>query len=186
MNIFKRLVTYSLIALPLVLAPCSALAQGSGRNNTFGGIVQLDKTVHDFGDILVSDGPVTAVFTVKNVSEKAILIYNVVSSCGCTNVEWTKKPINPGGTGTIKVTFKNDEKGYPFDKTLTAYFSGLKQPVVLRLRESAMTRSSLLRNSIRSASATLPSRRWTSREGTCPRDSRKAGICLLPTLGASR
>ena len=72
MNIFKRLVTYSLIALPLVLAPCSALAQGSGRNNTFGGIVQLDKTVHDFGDILVSDGPVTAVFTVKNVREQGL------------------------------------------------------------------------------------------------------------------
>ena len=167
MNIFKRLVTYSLIARPLVLAPCSALAQGSGRNNTFGGIVQLDKTVHDFGDILVSDGPVTAVFTVKNVSEKAILIYNVVSSCGCTNVEWTKKPINPGGTGTIKVTFKNDEKGYPFDKTLTAYFSGLKQPVVLRLRGVSHDKK-------------------LSLEELYPRDSRKAGICLLPTLGASR
>ena len=85
-------------------------AQGSGKDNTFGGVVQLDKTVHDFGDILVSDGPVTATFTVKNVGEKALLIYNVVSSCGCTNVEWTRKPIASGETGTIKATFKNDEK----------------------------------------------------------------------------
>lgn len=131
MNIFKNIAAALLL---LVSAGGVIAAQGSGKDNTFGGIVQLDKTVHDFGDILVSDGPVTATFTVKNVGEKALLIYNVVSSCGCTNVEWTKKPINPGGTGTIKATFKNDEKGYPFDKSLTAYFSGLKQPVILRLR----------------------------------------------------
>ena len=132
MNIFKNIAAALLL---LVSASGPVAAQGSGKDNTFGGVVQLDKTVHDFGDILVSDGPVTAIFTAKNVGDKPLLIYNVVSSCGCTNVEWTRKPINPGQTGTIKATFKNDEKGgYPFDKSLTAYFSGLKQPVILRLR----------------------------------------------------
>ncbi len=131
MNIFKNIA-----AALLLLASASGLvaAQGSGKDNTFGGVVRLDKTVHDFGDILVSDGPVTATFSVKNVGDKPLLIYNVVSSCGCTNVEWTRKPIIPGEAGTIEATFKNDEKGYPFDKSLTAYFSGLKQPVILRLR----------------------------------------------------
>ena len=110
MNIFKHI---AVAVLLLVSASGVIAAQGSGKDNTFGGVVQLDKTVHDFGDILVSDGPVTATFTVKNVGEKALLIYNVVSSCGCTNVEWTRKPIAPGETGTIKATFKNDEKGDP-------------------------------------------------------------------------
>ena len=110
MNIFKNITAALLL---LVSASGVIAAQGSGKDNTFGGVVQLDKTVHDFGDILVSDGPVTATFTVKNVGEKALLIYNVVSSCGCTNVEWTRKPIASGETGTIKATFKNDEKGDP-------------------------------------------------------------------------
>ena len=126
MNIFKHIAAAVLL---LVSASGVIAAQGSGKDNIFGGVVQLDKTVHDFGDILVSDGPVTATFTVKNVGDKALLIYNVVSSCGCTNVEWTRKPIASGETGIIKATFKNDEKGgYPFDKSLTAYFSGLKRP----------------------------------------------------------
>lgn len=184
MNIFKRLVTYSLIALPLVLAPCSALAQGSGRNNTFGGIVQLDKTVHDFGDILVSDGPVTAVFTVKNVSEKAVLIYNVVSSCGCTNVEWTKKPINPGGTGTIKVTFKNDEKGYPFDKTLTAYFSGLKQPVVLRLRGVSHDKKLSLEELYPIRFGNLALKKVDIKGGNLSQGQQKSGNMLVANLGS--
>jgi hypothetical protein len=132
MNIFKHISA----ALILLVCFCAATsAQGSGKDNTFGGVVQLDRTVHDFGDILVSDGPVTATFTVKNIGDKPLLIYNVVTSCGCTDVVWTKKPINPGATGTITATFKNDEKGgYPFDKSLTAYFSGIKQPVILKLR----------------------------------------------------
>ncbi|MGN0201810.1 MAG: DUF1573 domain-containing protein [Candidatus Cryptobacteroides sp.] len=120
--------------LILLSLPASLLAQGSGKDNVFGGVVQLDRTIHDFGDILVSDGPVHAVFTVRNVSSEPIVIFNVVSSCGCTDVEWTRQPVRPGETGTIKATYKNDEGAYPFDKILTAYFSGVKQPVVLHLR----------------------------------------------------
>lgn len=120
--------------IPLLALCQRSLAQGSKEGNTFGGIVKMDKTVHDFGDIMVSDGPVSAAFKATNISGKPIVIYNVVSSCGCTDVEWTKQPIKPGESGTIRATYKNDEGGYPFDKNLTVYFSGIKQPVILRLR----------------------------------------------------
>ncbi len=122
------------ILLGLTAFSLSASAQGSKDNNTFGSIVQMDKTIHDFGDILLSDGPVTATFSAKNVSDKPMVIYSVVSSCGCTDVEWTRQPVKPGESGTIKATYSNDEGGYPFDKSLTVYFSGIKQPVILRLR----------------------------------------------------
>lgn len=120
--------------MALLQFPAALSAQGSKGDNVFGGTVRLDRTVHDFGDILVSDGPVTAEFKAENVSSKPMVIYNVVSSCGCTDVEWTRQPVKPGETGTIKATYSNDEGGYPFDKTLTVYFSGVKQPVILHLR----------------------------------------------------
>ncbi|MBQ8061840.1 MAG: DUF1573 domain-containing protein [Bacteroidales bacterium] len=124
------------IAVFLGLLACApwAYSQGSQKDNTFGGVVKLDKTVHDFGDIMVSDGPVSATFTVTNVGTKPLVIYHVASSCGCTDVEWTKQPLKPGEKGSIKATYKNDEGGYPFDKTLTVSFSEPKQPVILRLR----------------------------------------------------
>lgn len=121
-------------ALALILLPGRILAQGTDRDNVFGNVVRFDKTVHDFGDIMVSDGPVSATFTLTNVSSAPIAIYNVASSCGCTSVEWTKKPLKSGESGTVKATYKNDEGGYPFDKTLTVYVSSLKQPVVVHLR----------------------------------------------------
>ena len=96
--------------------------------------VVFDKTVHDFGDVSVKDGPLSCTFTLTNKGTEPVSIYEVVSSCGCTDVKWTKGTIAPGGTGTISATYKNEDGPLPFDKTLTVYISGVKRPVVLRLR----------------------------------------------------
>ena len=130
----KSLIHTFLISLLAAVSGLPAVAQGSAADNVFGGVVRLDKTVHDFGDILVTDGPVSCTFTATNVGDKPLVIYNVVSSGGCTDVEWTRQPLKPGEKGVIKATYKNDEGAYPFDKNLTVYFSEPKQPVILRLR----------------------------------------------------
>ena len=96
--------------------------------------IEIDKTVHNFGDILLDSGPVSCTFTLKNVGSKPAVIYNVTSSCGCTNVTWTKEPLMPGKTGKVSVTYSNDEGAYPFDKSLTVYLSDVKKPVILKVR----------------------------------------------------
>jgi len=123
----KRFSAYILVIFLMMSA--SATAQ-----TKYGNTVSLDETVHNFGNVLMSDGPVSCTFTVTNISEKPVAIYSVVSSCGCTDVKWTKAPIAAGKTGTISATYSNDEGPYPFEKTLTAYVSGLTTPVILRLR----------------------------------------------------
>lgn len=183
MNIFKSFLV-SLAASALLLAAEGILAaQGSGKDNTFEGTVRMDKTVHDFGDIMVSDGPVTATFTATNVSDKALLIYNVVSSCGCTSVEWTRKPVAPGQSGTIKATFKNDEKGYPFDKSLTVYFSGLKRPVILRLRGVSHDRKFTLDELYTTRFGNLGFKKVDIKGGNLSQGQQKSGDILVANLG---
>ncbi len=109
----------------------SAISYGQQK---FGGIAEFDSTTHDFGDVMLSDGALSCSFNVRNISDKPMAIYSVVSSCGCTNVEWTREPIKAGASGTIKATYSNDEGPYPFDKTLTVYISNVSKPVTLRLR----------------------------------------------------
>ena len=101
-------------------------------------VIRFDKKVHDFGDVMIAEGPVSCIFTFTNISSEPLVIHNVISSCGCTTPEWTREPVRPGATGTIQATFSNDQGPYPFDKTLTVYVgvgrSSLDRPVVLRLR----------------------------------------------------
>ena len=127
-----RMMTFLRHALSLTLA--LTLAAGIQAQSRFGGRVELDRTVFDFGDIQASQGPVSCSYTVRNISGKPVTILNVVSSCGCTDVRWTKESIPAGGQGTISATYKNEDGPYPFDKTLTAYVSDIKQPIVLHLR----------------------------------------------------
>lgn len=101
-------------------------------------VIRFDKKVHDFGDVLIAEGPVTCIFTFTNIGKAPLVIHNVISSCGCTTPEWTREPVKPGATGTITATFSNDQGAYAFEKTLTVYVgvgsSSLDRPVVLRLR----------------------------------------------------
>ena len=103
-----------------------------------GEAIEIDKTVHNFGDIMLDSGPVSCTFTVKNIGSKPLVIYNAVTTCGCTKADWTKEPIMPGKTGKISATYSNDEGPYPFDKSLTVYFSEPKKPVVLKMRGVCM------------------------------------------------
>ena len=119
----------------LTIISAFLLAFGTaGAQEKISDALEVDKMVHNFGDIKLSSGPVSCTFTITNKSDKAAVIYNVVSSCGCTDVTWTREPIMPGKKGKISVTYSNDEGAYPFDKTLTVYLSDVKKPVLLKIR----------------------------------------------------
>lgn len=118
----------------LTLAATVVSAAGLSAQQNIGNSLEMDKMVHNFGDIIHKSGPVSCTFTLKNKGSKPAVIYNVVSSCGCTDVEWTKEPIRPGGSGKISVTYSNDEGAYPFDKTLTTYISDIAKPILLKVR----------------------------------------------------
>ena len=99
----KRRMTGALKALAIALTLVLS-ATGSRAQNKFGGRVELDRTVYDFGDIQTAQGPVSCTYTVRNISDKPVTILNVISSCGCTDVKWTKESIPAGGKGTISAT----------------------------------------------------------------------------------
>ena len=119
--------------LSLALIVTAAFAPAASAKSP----VEADRTVYDFGDILTSQGPVSCSFHLKNTSSKSVTILNVISSCGCTEASWTKEALAPGEVATVSATFKNDSGPYPFDKTLSVYLSGEKQPLVLHLRGTA-------------------------------------------------
>lgn len=116
-----------IVSALLAITPTLRLSAG-------GPTVTFDHMVHDFGTVSMKDGPLSCTFTLTNVSSEDIIIYEVVSSCGCTDVKWPRTAIPSGGTAKISATYKNQDGPYPFDKMLTAYITGMDHPVILRLR----------------------------------------------------
>lgn len=98
------------------------------------GEVEFDRTVYDFGEISIKDGPQKCSFVMTNTSDEPVLIYSAVTSCGCTHPEWPRTAVKPGEQGTITITYSNDEEPSVFDKTVTVYTSAQKKPYILHVR----------------------------------------------------
>ena len=103
------------------------------------GSARFSSTVYDFGRVNTRDGAVSCSFAVTNTGEEPLNIFAVTTTCSCTNVSWTRKSIAPGESGTIEVTYSNDEGPYPFDKALNVYLSCTDRPVILHVKGTAFT-----------------------------------------------
>lgn len=89
-------------------------------------------TVHDYGTIVQgSDG--TCTFNFASNGKAPIVLNNVKASCGCTVPEWTRTPVAPGQSGSIKVTYNTNTVG-AFNKSITVHSNAKNSPVVLMIK----------------------------------------------------
>ena len=91
--------------------------------------VSVDKTIHDYGTIKKGSAN-PAIFKIENIGKSPFVLHRVSASCGCTNVEWDKQPVEPGQTANIRVEMKPEETGY-FSKTVDVYCNVKEPPVRL-------------------------------------------------------
>jgi hypothetical protein len=114
-----------LLTISLIMLGSLAIAQPR---------LQFLNKEHDFGVFKEEDGRQTFNFILTNTGDSALVITNVVPSCGCTTPEWTKSPIPPKGQG--KVTAIYDPVGRPgvFNKTLTVQSNAEPALVVLVIK----------------------------------------------------
>ncbi|MDR2563554.1 MAG: DUF1573 domain-containing protein [Prevotellaceae bacterium] len=97
--------------------------------------ISFKKETHDFGDIKEANGPVSCVFAYTNTGKAPLILQNVEPSCGCTTPEWTREPIMPGKSGSIKATYDPAGRAYPFDKTITVTSNAEKNSrIVLHIK----------------------------------------------------
>jgi len=132
MNMNRKQITFALngLLMLLMLVACSEDPQEQAKKK--GQELWFEEYVHDYGQIaLDSDGSWT--FTFKNVSENAIIINRVRSTCGCTVPAWPKEPIEPGSTGEITVKYNTATSG-TFLKSLFVYSTAANSPVKLQIK----------------------------------------------------
>src|SRR3954471_11760901 len=88
-------------------------------------VATLNTETFDFGKVKQNNPP-TATFIVTNISSEPLIIEAANPTCGCTISDYTKSPIAPGKTGTIKATYNAANIG-AIHKTLTVKFAGIDE-----------------------------------------------------------
>ena len=88
---------------------------------------------HDFGNIKEANGPVSCTFEFTNTGNKPLLIIDATASCGCTHPEYPSKPIKPGKTGKIKVTYSPIGRPGAFNKSVKIKTNGKERTTTLHI-----------------------------------------------------
>lgn len=81
-------------------------------------IPTFEVTTHDFGNIREADGPVSYDFEFSNTGDEPLVIISANASCGCTKPEVPKKPVAPGKSSKIKITYLPTGRPGEFNKTV--------------------------------------------------------------------
>jgi hypothetical protein len=94
-------------------------------------IISFKETSHDFGNIKEEVGEAQCLFSFTNKGTSPLLIYKALASCGCTTPEFSKEPIAPGATSTVKVSYQTADRPGSFHKTITLYTNDPEAPNVV-------------------------------------------------------
>ena len=101
----------------------------------------------DFGRIDEAGGRVSHVFTGVNRSERPVVILDVVTSCGCTVPEFSRKPVLPGDSTRITVTYDPMNRPGTFDRELGVYSTERKRIATLSVCGSVTPREKAIEES---------------------------------------
>lgn len=81
-------------------------------------VMSFESDTYDFGDVKAST-KTEKVVEFTNTGKSPLVIKNAKASCGCTVPDYSKEPVAPGETGTIKVSYKAPATNGKQTKTVT-------------------------------------------------------------------
>jgi len=94
----------------------------------------------NFGSIEESRGRVSHTFAGVNRGARPVVILDVVASCGCTVPEFSRKPVLPGDSTRITVTYDPANRPGAFSKELGVYSSERRKIASLTVRGDVVPR----------------------------------------------
>ena len=71
-----------------------------------------------------------------NTGNNLLVIQDIITSCGCTKVEYSKEPVRPGGTLKVKVIYEAEQAEH-FNKTAMVFCNSKSSPIRLVVKGSA-------------------------------------------------
>ena len=101
--------------------------QDEGEKKQVQTTVSLDTTTLSLGKFPWQEEQ-QATFTLKNTGDEFLVIHDVVTSCGCLQVDYSQEPVRPGKEAVLHLTYKAEYAGY-VSKTVQVYCNAKGSPV---------------------------------------------------------
>ena len=116
-----------------ILFVLSTLFVSSQITEKDGAFIQVDKIVHDFGDVEYGSNLICE-FIISNTGSKPLTLSSCKGSCGCTVPTCQPIPILPGQTYTMAVKYDSKREGI-INKSVTIWSNAVNEPVkVVRIQ----------------------------------------------------
>jgi hypothetical protein len=95
-------------------------------------VITFSNVEHDFGKINEGEN-VACIFKFSNTGDADLVLTSVLTSCGCTVSKYDKKPIPPGGSGTINISYDSSDRSGRQTKTITVQSNARNKIMILRI-----------------------------------------------------
>lgn len=116
-----------------ILFVLSTLFVSSQITEKDGAFIQVDKIVHDFGDVEYGSNLICE-FIISNTGSKPLTLSSCKGSCGCTVPTCQPIPILPGQTYTMVIKYDSKREGI-INKSVTIWSNAVNEPVkVVRIQ----------------------------------------------------
>ena len=96
-------------------------------------LIRADHLSLELGTLAETDAPVSRTFTLTNVSDKALRITRVHTTCGCTAATFDTTAIAPNGTTQVVLTYNPKNRPGTIDTDAFVYFEGQGNRPLVRL-----------------------------------------------------
>ena len=94
--------------------------------------ISFSEYEHDFGTVTQGE-KVAYSFSFENKGNAPLIILQATTTCGCTVSKYSRKPVPPGGGGTIEVIFDSSDRNGRQTKTITVKSNATRSLVLLRI-----------------------------------------------------
>lgn len=109
----------------LTLLACLSFGRATSQEPekpTPGAHLKIDNPTHDFGNVPRKGGDLVKEFVFRNDGTVPLVVTRVITSCSCLKTSYSKRPVPPGQTGVISITYE-PHKSEPgaFNKVIQVY-----------------------------------------------------------------
>lgn len=138
MNFSKHVSKHKTIML-LICFIISISMHAQESKSTDLGVFSFDLEEIDYGTINQHDNG-NRTFTFTNRGRAPIIIADVKTTCGCTVPTFTKKPIIPGETGEISISYATNRLGV-FSKSVTIISNASEQNKKIKIKGKVIAKA---------------------------------------------